>query len=743
MKHKPLVLSIVSLFLFLGSCSINKNGNEDTTDSGSISVSTDTTSGHSKEWLKGKTINIYALNDFHGAVEETDINMGLGNMGTFFKKKGEEENTIILDQGDSWQGSIYSNINYGNLVNDVMCVAKFDARTVGNHDFDWGVDKLVANTSRSYNGYTIPALAANIYDYNFDTKTFGNTQQSQFGAPSKIITLENEVKVGVVGVIGSSQITSITSTYTHDIGFKDHVSIAKQEATNLRKQGCDFVICSIHGGQEDLLGHDMADYVDLVLCSHTHVRQWTVEDDRLLYLQAGRNGEAFGRVQITFTETGVDGNFSIVDYQNHKDLFGDVDPQIANLIATSKDECDEEANEVMVANASGKFGSGDLSKVDGSAAVNLMNKAIIDECKLQGYDDVIFSYTNYARTSIDKSEWTYADIYQAFPFDNEVYIIEATSSEIESNLTGHNWICKSDTFDNEIHYDQKYQIAVIDYLAFHTNSSRSYDFFPDNNGAYVAKLTLNYRDILVGWLKRNNYNTPSGPTLSASNFYDNVDRHDRSTIQYVYPTHTIHFDLNGGTLEDPSQVDAVGSINQYYSELYPSPDPTKDGYIFGGWYIDEDCTITANSKKINQDRTLYAKWIDESLGNGTITNSALNWSGNSQTWAYNSSISINLYWYNMTNNTQYSQMTLANNGYFELNAPSGYKFTRLYVKIYGSYNNLTFSTTGGTDVSDPHFVNSGSISSYDFNPSSQIVSIRNKSGHTTHMYEVTFEIEVA
>ena len=59
------------------------------------------------------TIDIYATNDFHGAVEETDGNMGLKKWATYLKNKGENPNTLLIDQGDTWQGSIYSNYNHG------------------------------------------------------------------------------------------------------------------------------------------------------------------------------------------------------------------------------------------------------------------------------------------------------------------------------------------------------------------------------------------------------------------------------------------------------------------------------------------------------------------------------------------------------------------------------------------------------------------------------------------------------
>ena len=743
MKKRALVLSLLSSFLLLTSCNLsgNKNGDD---ESGSVDV----TSDH-KEELNGKELNIYSLNDFHGAVENdtSDGRMGLANMGTFFKRKGEEENTITLDQGDSWQGSIYSNYNYGALVDEVMSYAKFDARTVGNHDFDWGVDHLKYNTAASYYGYRIPTLCANVYDYNFDTKQFGNTQQSDIGQKSTTITLENGVKVGVVGVIGSSQITSISSIYTHDIGFKDHVSIAKQEAAKLREEGCDFVICSIHGGQEDLLGKGMKDYVDLVLCSHTHQYQdtvegasmsdlhhGTIENGQLLYLQSNAYGRAYGEIHVTFNEHGYELEYTNRTYKNNMNNFTSVDPTVQSIINRYNAQCDEAASQVVVQHSQGTFYSS-------GNGVNLMCKAIMDQAEIEGYDDVVFSYCNYTRSNVSSSSWTFADLYQAFPFDNTIYIIEATGKEIYNKVRTSNWICKADDFDNQIDYSKKYKIAVVDYLAFHTNESRYYDIFPDNNGAYVGHLQDNYRDILKYWFARNGY-TSGEHTLYASDFYDSVERHNKETMEYTIPEYTITFNLKGGTIEDESQLVRTANITQLYSEVYPNPAPTKENYYFGGWFIDSSCTITADGKYVISSRTLYARWDTDLPDSFVITQSMFDFAESSSKTINIYGIDFNFAWYKTVNQTGYNEIQINSSGWFEVSAPQTYKISHMHIEIYGSNENLTFSAAG-QDVTNEGFVAGQYRSSYDFVPSAYVVDIKNRSSFTVYIYQIEFQIELA
>ena len=201
MKKRALYILVLLPFLLAG-C---KNTHRSSSQSGSGS------GGSNIDPTSSTTIEIYTTNDMHGIVQEEYDKAGMPKLMTYLNERGKEANTLLLDQGDSWQGSIYSNYNHGGLITDLMNYIHYDVRTVGNHDFDWGLDYLKANTAKSYNGYSTPVLAGNVYDYDFTTKTNGTHQQSDIGGTSVTYTLANGLKVGILGCIGDGQITSITS----------------------------------------------------------------------------------------------------------------------------------------------------------------------------------------------------------------------------------------------------------------------------------------------------------------------------------------------------------------------------------------------------------------------------------------------------------------------------------------------------------------------------------------------------
>lgn len=469
-------------------------------------------------------INIFAINDFHGQIEPQSGRAGLVKTYSYLKnEKNNNPDTLLLDQGDTFQGSIYSNYNRGALLTDVTNYCQFDARTIGNHDFDWGTEALKKCAEMSYENYRTPTLGANLYDYDFDTKIAGNTFRSDLGV-TKVTTrtLSNGIKVGIVGVIGMDQITSISTTMSKDFVFLNHVNIIKEQAEILRNDvKCDVVICSVHAPTSEVTGCDLADYVDLVLCGHSHQIEEEVEDD-LYFLQFDSYSKHIGNVTLTYDFAKHDViKTKVVTLDSYDLSTAKDDPTIVNLLNTYKEQCDIEASEVLVSKVNGNFySSGELPRV--------MANAIYDKAVSEGYT-IDLAMLNNARASLYSSDapWKYKHIYQAFPFDNLIYIADVKGSELIKEIVNYtNYFYRSDTFtDTSFDSNRTYRIACIDFLLFHTGLRtygtnpyyRQYDYFNINAGNYVGVLSKNYRLILKDWLVEKGYSTGT-KTLSYSDF---------------------------------------------------------------------------------------------------------------------------------------------------------------------------------------------------------------------------------
>lgn len=655
------------------------------------------------------TIDIYATNDIHGQILEESNRAGIGKTMSYLKNV-KNGNTLLLDQGDTWQGSFYSNDNRGALINDVMNYVKYDSRTIGNHDFDWGQQFIKTNKETPYNGYMTPVLGANIYDFNFVTKQVGNVFQSDLARKTITYTLNNGVKVGIVGVIGRDQISSIMSKYVEDVTFIDHVQVLKDESTRLRNEGCDVVIASVHGGQEDVLNQGLSGYVDLVLCGHTHNYETSVEDG-VYFGQFGSYTSGVGHFALTYNASDKKVSNTTVEYIRASTIKNIViDGEIQSIIGRYAEQMDSKPDDVVAKSVSGSFYSNE-------ELPNLMCKAIYYQAKKEGVNDIILSCCNYARYSLtNKTFWTYADLYQAFPFDNEIYIIEASKDEIVKEV-GYNYTYRSPDFDGILNTNRKYKIACIDFLAFHTNVNRYYDYFKDNNGAYVGKLSLTYREVLKNYLKDAGY--ADSLTLKNNMFVSSLAQHFKS-----FNTNMVKLEFYSNYGDNELIQYQYVNVGDYVSKYYPEVNPKRDGYTFSGWCYDVDGTRSANGTSVssqNEPLKIYASWSSGDPGGGDIPDPNKGKSI-SNPFTVTEAISHinengddgNIYYVKGTITGSIYKSSYGENSYrFEI-TDGAYKFTAYYVNVLVSdyvpnegdeviisgrlmlYNNSIYETASGT-----------------------------------------------
>ena len=526
MKKNFVVLISIASILLCG-CNITpRKSSSNSSNGGSGTGTGSNTSGSSGSKTGTVNIEIYATNDIHGQVVQSSTCPGIGKLGTFLKQRKSEPNTLLFDQGDAWQGSIYSNLNHGALITDVMNYVHYDARCIGNHDFDWGIDAIKENNAKSYGGYATPVLAGNIYDYNFDTKTTGTVQQSDIGIKSLTFNV-GDLKIGVLGGIGQDQITSINSLFTKDIVFKDHIPFIKEEATYLREQeNCDIVIGSIHTGQGSLIGNELNNYVDLFLCGHTHVQE-TYKEGNTYYVQSKGYEQSFSHITLTYNYQTKSISKTKVSFLLPLDITSNVDTIDSGIQTILNNyNVDILANTVYANNVDGYY-----DRYEGTS--NLMSKAILDNTLSSGYNDVAFALINDARAGLPYgTSWTYADIFQSFPFDNVVYIATVKGRELQKMLSYNGMhICRNPSFtNNTLSLDGDYKIAVLDYVYFHTNVERYYDYFHITGGTSTTTLSNHYRDILINWLTSNNYD--KNQPLTDSTFFNSNWNHNKSAFSF-------------------------------------------------------------------------------------------------------------------------------------------------------------------------------------------------------------------
>ena len=410
------------------------------------------------------TVDLYAINDFHGE------HARLAQISGYIAGRLGEGNTVALNSGDMFQGSIQSNSNYGSLFTQCMDIAGFDAFTFGNHEFDWGLDNLRSLAANS----TTPFLGANIYNWNADTKTWGEFADD-LAEQYVIKDLDNGLRVGIIGVIGKDQITSISSQLVQTIGFKDPAEVVPALSNKLRNElGCDIIVVSAHTGQSTFLNDtnwDITQYADAVFCAHTHYAE-TFYLNGVPFIQGGSSGNHVSHVQLTVDSNG---NVSCDGYENipYNSLSG-VNSYVKDAIQMNIDNSNariaDEANEKIATLSSS------LNRY--TSLPRLVCHAIADYVASQNID-VDLVICNEARANLSSGSVTYTDLYKALPFDNVVYIARVTGEQIYNEVVKYEqimWRVSGKAIENSS--SKYYTIAVIDYLLFHQNANRSYNYFP-------------------------------------------------------------------------------------------------------------------------------------------------------------------------------------------------------------------------------------------------------------------------
>lgn len=251
---------------------------------------------------------ILHTNDVHSRVDPFPLdgsrNAGLGGVSKraamITKIRKEESNTLLLDAGDIFQGTPYFNYFDGELEIKLMNEMGYEACTIGNHDFDGGMDTL----SREAKHSKFPFLTAN-YD-------FSDTEMEGLSKPYSIFH-KGGLKIGVLGV-GIELSGLVPKTLFGDTEYLDPIqAVNKYSAILKHEEKCDYVICLSHlgynynrGKVSDVVLAKNTRYVDLIIGGHTHtfLRQAEMELDLdgnpVIINQVGWAGIMLGRLDIYF-----------------------------------------------------------------------------------------------------------------------------------------------------------------------------------------------------------------------------------------------------------------------------------------------------------------------------------------------------------------------------------------------------------------------------------------------------------
>lgn len=257
-----------------------------------------------------KKITILHTNDVHSHIDPFPVsdpkypNMGgAARRATLIESiRRENANVLLLDAGDIFQGTPYFNYYGGELELKLMSMMKYDLATLGNHDFDNGLEGFLAQ---------LPHASFEFVSANYD---FKNTILDGQIKPYKIF-IKDGIKIGIFG-LGIELKGLVDPANYKETVYNDPLKVAQDMAKTLRHtEKCDLVICLSHLGfiynneptkvNDLMLARNTKD-IDLIIGGHTHTFlnkpyiEKNIDGKEVLVNQVGCYGLNLGQIDFYF-----------------------------------------------------------------------------------------------------------------------------------------------------------------------------------------------------------------------------------------------------------------------------------------------------------------------------------------------------------------------------------------------------------------------------------------------------------
>ncbi|MBI4640788.1 MAG: bifunctional metallophosphatase/5'-nucleotidase [Candidatus Tectomicrobia bacterium] len=368
-------------------------------------------------------ITILHTNDIHGQIEPfkegrgSEVAVGgLARMSTLIKEiRRQEPHLLLLDAGDTMQGTTISYLFEGRSVIDLMNRLKYDAWAVGNHDFDFGQTLLLKRIFQAQ----FPALAANLID------TLSG-EQVDF-AKAFIVKELGGVKIAILGLTNPLTPTYMIPENTKGIKFENPIETTKQHLPLLREQANIVIILSHMGLDTD---RELAQHVhgiDLIIGGHSHTSlqepEWV---EGVPIVQAGSRAEYLGRIDL------------VVDGKKIQSIKGRLirltpeiqdDPEIVRVISDYRAKLERiVSKEVGVAEIDMPGGE-ELFRKEA-----ILGNFITDVIREYTGAEIAIHSASGMRAGLKKGPITLQKVYDIVPFDDETMKVKLKGKVIKEIL---------------------------------------------------------------------------------------------------------------------------------------------------------------------------------------------------------------------------------------------------------------------------------------------------------------------
>lgn len=370
------------------------------------------------------TITIVHTNDTHARLLEGKYDgMGFAKIATKVKEiKANNPNVLFLDAGDTLHGLPIATISKGEKVVELMNLMGYDAMVPGNHDFNYGADRLLELAEKA----EFPVLAANV-----KKQEDGSTILKPY-----IIKELGGMKIGIFGVTTPETKYKSHPKNTEGLDILDPVETAKEIVKELKEQEVDMIICLSHVGLDEdseVKSSDIAknvEGIDVIVDGHSHsvLPEGELVGDTLI-VQTGEYDKNLGIVNIEIKDGKVvNKTASLFTKEEAAELEEDAE---VKAFIEGIEEANNEITSVEIGETKVKLdGEREHVRAGETNLANIITDAMI---KASGADLAITNGGGI-RASIEAGKITKLDVITVLPFGNQLTVLEVKGEDIVKAL---------------------------------------------------------------------------------------------------------------------------------------------------------------------------------------------------------------------------------------------------------------------------------------------------------------------
>lgn len=402
-------------------------------------------------------LQIVHLNDFHARFEPVSLTAGackegakcIGGLARVAAAVAAElsrnPKALVLNGGDNFQGTLWYSLFKGNATAHFMTQLPWDAYTIGNHEFDHGIDGLTPFLEEA--GKKAPFVIANMDDSD-------EPRMHGLWVPSTVVEQDGH-QIGIVGYIWKD---TWTIARTEKLKFGDELEALDREAGRLKQKGVDVIVALSHAGLDvDLAVAKQTKYADVIVGAHSHSLLYNgqppngdkaagpypevVKQDSgrtVLVVQAAAYTKYLGNLSVSFDEQGEVASWSgqpiymDTDLPEDEQMLQDMKPWKAQVeaqghvvLGESIVELDKQTHDCY---------SGECSL--GNFVADAMVSHYVGKGPEGTWTAAAIAFINAGglRTNIEPGDITYSDMVAAQPFENTVDLVELQGKDLKQFL---------------------------------------------------------------------------------------------------------------------------------------------------------------------------------------------------------------------------------------------------------------------------------------------------------------------